>query len=116
LTVVIYQEQGGDYSSDETRIKIGNVVTNRVKSPNFPNTITEVVCAKNQWGNLSKTGLVLPSRASLPQEQEALQRAVDCAKRVLEGESLLPDNVVWAAEFARVEGVYEYVDGTYFCY
>lgn len=116
MAIIIYQEHGDNASSDETRIKIGNVVMNRVASEAFPNTIKEVALQSGQWGTLSITGIKWADRASNPEEEEAVQRAYDCAKRVLEGETPLPENVVWAAEFKQGNGTYEYVDGTYFCY
>lgn len=116
MAIIIYQEHGGNASSDETRIKIGNVVMNRVASDAFPDTIKEVALQSGQWGTLSITEIKWADRASQPEEAEAVQRAYDCAKRVLEGETLLPENVIWAAEFKQGKGTSEYVDGTYFCY
>lgn len=116
MAIIIYQEHGGNASSDETRIKIGNVVMNRVTSDAFPDTIKEVALQSGQWGTLSITGIKWADRASKPEEAEAVQRAYDCAKRVLEGKTLLPENVIWAAEFKQGKDTSEYVDGTYFCY
>lgn len=116
MAIIIYQEHGDNASSNETRIKIGNVVMNRVASDEFPDTIKEVALQSGQWGTLSITEIKWADRASQPEEAEAVQRAYDCAKRVLEGEILLPENVTWAAEFKQGKGTSEYVDGTYFCY
>lgn len=115
LALVIYQEAGGDACSDETRLMVGNVVMNRVASDRFPDTIEEVLLQERQYGRLHWTGLVWPERASKPEEAHAVQRAYDCAERVLEGERLLPDDVIWQAEFKQGTEVVAEQDGMYFC-
>lgn len=116
LAIIIYQEAGGDMCSDETRMMVGNVFLNRVDSPLFPDTFEEVATGKWQYGRLYETGIKWPDRASLPQEQAAVQRAYDTAERLLEGERVLPKNVIWQAEFTQGDGVYCESDGLYFCY
>lgn len=113
MAVVIYQEAGGDSCSDSTRIAIGNVVLNRKNSPDFPNTILDVCTDEAQWGRLHWTGMVFPSRAFTEEEAHAVSRAYDCARRVLDGEKVLEDDVIWAAEFEQGETVL-HQDGFYF--
>jgi hypothetical protein len=114
LALVIYQEAGGDACSDETRLMVGNVVLNRVADERFPDTIEEVLLQERQYGRLHWTGLVWPERASKSVEAHAVQRAYDCAERVLNGERLLPEDVIFQAEFVQGEIVAEQ-DGFYFC-
>ena len=116
LAIIIYQEAGGDACSDDTRLKVGNVFLNRVTSSYFPDTFVEVATAKRQYGSLYWTGIKWPSRADNAVERHAVQRAYDIAKRLLEGERVLPENVIWQAEFEQGDGVYCYQDGIYFCY
>lgn len=115
LALVIYQEAGGDACSDETRLMVGNVVLNRVADDRFPDTIEEVLLQERQYGRLHWTGLVWPERASQSVEAHAVQRAYDCAERVLNGERLLPDDVIWQAEFKQGTEVVAQQDGFYFC-
>ena len=115
LALVIYQEAGGDACSDETRLMVGNVVLNRVADDRFPDSIEEVLLQERQYGRLHWTGLVWPERASQSVEAHAVQRAYDCAKRVLEGELLLPEDVIWQAEFQQGTEVVAQQDGFYFC-
>lgn len=115
LALVIYQEAGGDACSDETRLMVGNVVLNRVADERFPDSIEEVLLQERQYGRLHWTGLVWADRASKPEEAHAVQRAYDCAKRVLEGERLLPEDVIWQAEFKQGTEVVAEQDGFYFC-
>lgn len=115
LAMVIYQEAGGDACSDETRIMVGNVVMNRVASDLYPDTIEEVLSQKGQYGRLYWTGLVWPERASQEVEAHAVERAYQCARRVLDGEKLLPEDVIWQAEFEQGSEVVAHQDGLYFC-
>lgn len=116
LALIIYQEAGGDACSDDTRLKVGNVFLNRVSSSLFPDTFYEVATQERQYGSLFWTGIKWPDRHTEPGEQHAVERAYKIAERLLLGERVLPDNVIWQAEFPQGDGIYCYQDGTYFCY
>lgn len=115
LALVIYQEAGADTCSDTTRMMVGNVVLNRVEDKYFPDTIAEVLTQRAQYGRLHWTGLVWADRASQEAEAHAVQRAYDCARRLLEGERVLPVEVVYQAEFEQGNETVAYSDGMYFC-
>lgn len=116
LSIIIYQEAGGNECSDDTRFKVGSVFLNRVASPLFPDTFEEVATGHKQYGTLYKTGIKWPDRASKEQEEYAIQRAKDIAEDLLIGGPILPPDVIWQAEFTQGDGVYCYQDGMYFCY
>lgn len=113
MAIVIYQESGSDSISDETRIMVGNVVLNRVADERFPDTIYDVLTQRSQYGRFHWTGIVWPEQAE--HEPEAVERAYDCARRVLEGEKILPDTAVWQAEFIQGNMIEVFQDGIYFC-
>ena len=115
LACTIYVEAGGDACSDETRMMVGNVVLNRVAHPDFPNTIEEVLLQPMQYNTFSWDGIVWPDRAAYEDEQEAVQRAYDIARRLLEGERVLDSDVIWQAEFFQGTELVVYQDGMYFC-
>lgn len=115
LALAIYQEAGGDACSDETRMMVGTVVMNRVADKYFPDSIAEVLTQRAQYGRLHWTGLVWPERASKAAEAHAVQRAYDCAARILSGERTLPEDVVYQAEFEQGSETVAYSDGMYFC-
>ena len=114
MALVIYQEAGGDACSDDTRLKVGTVVMNRVADGRFPDTIEEVLTQKRQYGRLHWTGLVWPERADKPGEAHAVARAYECAARILSGERYLPEDVIFQSENIMGEIVAEQ-DGFYFC-
>jgi hypothetical protein len=116
MAAAIYNEAGGDMCSDETRLLVGYVILNRVNSPGFPNTIREVLEAKGQYGKFYWTGVKFADRSSKPEEQHAVERAYEIAKRVLSEPSTIPETVVFQAEFEQGTGVYKYQDGIYFCH
>lgn len=115
LALVIYQEAGADTCSDDTRLKVGSVVMNRVADDRFPASIYEVITEEAQYGRLHWTGPVWPERASTELEAHAVERAYDCAERILQGERFLPEDVVWQAEFVQGTEIVSHQDGFYFC-
>lgn len=115
LALVIYQEAGSDACSDDTRLKIGEVVMNRVADCRFPDSVREVVLQRAQYGRLYWTGPVWPERANKEEEVHAVVRAYDCAKKVLNGYRSLPTDTVFQAEFEQGDETVAHQDGIYFC-
>ena len=118
LACVIYQEAGGDTCCDMCRRRVADVVLNRVKDPRFKGTTIEEILIDGdpapQWGLYSVTGVVWPDKASLPEEQHAVERAYRSAREVLEGQhSDLTSEYIWCAEFSQGTDVIE-CDGIYF--
>jgi len=106
LAHLINGEAGADWCSDTTRYYVGSVVLNRVNHSEFPDTIYGVIFQSGQYactwdGNYDRT----PS-----------QRCYEIAKDLLENGSWLPNNVVFQANFSQGSGVYDCIDGVYFCY
>lgn len=116
LAIIVYQEAGGDSSSDDTRRLVAQVFLNRVNDPRFPDSFYEVATAKRQYGRLYWTGIVWPDRASLQAEANAVRRAYRIAQEVLESdEPICPEGVIFQAEFVQGE-IYAEQDGMYFCF
>ena len=92
-----------------------HVVLNRIADERFPDTMEEVLLQPRQYNTFSWTGIQWPARASTEPEAEAVARAYDCARRLLEGERVLDADVVWQAEFFQGSEVVSYQDGIYFC-
>ena len=115
LAIVIYQEAGGDNFSDDTRLKVGTVVMNRVADPRFPDDLHGVLTQKSQYGLLHWTGVVWADRANNPGEEHAVKRAYKCAEQILMGYRSFGEDVIWQAEFAQGSEIVAYQDGTYFC-
>lgn len=118
LACVIYQEAGGDTCCDMCRRRVADVVLNRVNDPRFKGTTIEEILIDGdpapQWGLYSVTGVVWPDKASLPEEQHAVERAYRIAREVLEGQhSDLTSEYIWCAEFLQGTDVIE-CDGIYF--
>ena len=118
LACVIYQEAGGDTCCDMCRRRVADVVLNRVKDPRFKGTTIEEILIDGdpapQWGLYSVTGVVWPDKASLPEEQHAVERAYRIAREVLDGQhSDLTSDYIWCAEFSQGTDVIE-CDGIYF--
>lgn len=116
LALVIYQEAGGDACSNNTRQMVGEVVLNRVADSRFPDTMEEVLTQKQQYGRLYWTGIVWPERAIHEGEAHAVERAYEIAKKLLTStDRLLPDDVIFQAEFKQGTETVAESDGFYFC-
>lgn len=112
LSKIIYAEAGSEWLSDEWKMCVGEVVLNRAASPEFPNTIKEVLEQPGQYygANSRYFNNLLPN-----------ERCVACAMRLLNGERLLEPSVVFQANFAQGGGTHtavydKYLGWTYFCY
>lgn len=114
LALVIYQEAGGDNYSDDTRLKVGTVVMNRVADKRFPDTIFDVILQRGQYGRLYWTGPTWPSRRWDPLEAHAVERAYTIAERIMNGERALPKDVVYQSEYIQGE-IVVHQGGFYFC-
>lgn len=101
---IINAEAGG--GSDLEQLLVGNVVMNRVKSKQFPNSIREVIYQPGQYSPTWNGAI----------DKIPTKRAYKNAKRILNGERFCPDNVIWQAMFVQGKGIYKEINGTYFCY
>lgn len=112
ISKIIYAEAGSEWLSDEWKMCVGEVVLNRVASPEFPNTIKEVLEQPGQYYGANSRYF----KSLLPSE-----RCVRCAIRLLNGERLLEPSVVFQANFTQGGGTHKacydkYLGWTYFCY
>jgi len=110
LAQVIDAMAGSDWLTDDFRMCVGEVVLNRVASPEFPNTIHDVVYQRGQYTvvNTARFAALLPRR-----------ECVDCALRLLQGERHMVAAVVYQADCLQGELFTMFPDrqlgSTYFC-
>ena len=116
LAIIIYQEAGGDRYTNDIRRMVGSVFLNRVNSYLFPNTFEEVATQRKQYGTLYLTGIKWPDRANSIDEIHAVKRAYAIADELLISGSILPDDVIYQAEFEQGSGVYDHLEDIYFCF
>ncbi len=94
------------------QVAVAAVVVNRVNSPYFPNTVRDVVAAPAQYTTLYLTGF-----------EQTTRQCYEAAKKALDGESGVPEDVIWQAEFIQGREVWWQSDvdtgwfksTTYFC-
>lgn len=112
LAQVIHTEAGSEWLPDEWRMAVGEVVLNRVASPEFPNTLEGVVYQPYQYSaaNRDYFSRLVP-----------FEWCADAAYRLLCGERVLNEpSVVFQSEYLQGGGVYRRMDDshngtTYFC-
>lgn len=110
LARVIDAMAGSDWLSDDFRMCVGEVVLNRVASPEFPDTLYKVVYQRGQYTvvNAARFSTLIPRR-----------ECVDCALRLLQGERHMVPAVVYQGEALQGELFTMFPDRrlgtTYFC-
>lgn len=113
LSRLIYAEAGSDWLDEHWKMAVGEVVLNRVASPEFPDTLREVVTQPGQYYGPTEWYLdwLYPDRAS-----------VVAAMKLLSGERVLNEPaVVFQANGTQGSGVFlelrdEYLGSTFLCY
>lgn len=111
LSHIISAEAGN--CSDTMMLYVGSVVLNRVQDERFPDSIEEVVFQNNP--------VQYSPTVNGTYWNEPTEGAVEAAKTLLEGGSVIDSSVVWQAEFPQGQGTYDTIEspwGTvmYFCY
>ena len=97
LAKIIQAEAGSSWLSDEWKMRVGEVVLNRVASPEFPDSIHDVIFQRGQYAGVNSNWF----RNLLPSE-----RSAHAALRVLRGERLMVPSVVFQANFTQGSGTH----------
>lgn len=84
----------------------GSVMLNRVKSSIYPNSLYSVIYQKGQYA-ITWTGLI---------NRPAPESARRIAKDLLQNGPVLPENVLFQAQFTQGNGTYAKIGNTYYCY
>lgn len=105
LAHLIYSEVGDD--GEEAMYYAGSVVLNRMKNHEYPDDLYSVIYQKGQYEVTWNGGLY---------KEEPSDIAYEVAADLLEEGSILPEGVVYQAEFKQGSGTFEIIGDTYFCY
>lgn len=112
LSRIVDAEAGSSWLTEEQRLLVASVVINRVNSPEFPDTIHDVIYQKKQYAPAEKDWFndLTPSKSS-----------VMAAYTILTEGSIAPIDVVYQANFKQGSGIYKSIHDdklgtTYFCY
>lgn len=112
VSKIMTAEAGSYWLSDEWKMAVGEVLLNRVASPEFPNTIEEC---------LYQSGQYYPKSSSYFKKLLPWERETRLAWRLLEGERHLESSVVFQANFTQGSGTFKsfydrHLGWSYFCY
>lgn len=112
LSKLIHFISGNEQLTDEWRMCTGEVVMNRVASPEFPDSIEEVVFQEGQYAGVDSDYF----KYSLTPSEEC----IDAALRLLKGERLMEPHVVFQASEPQggelYRSFYDYeVGNVFFC-
>ena len=98
LAKLIEHEAGGSGIDLEWRMCVGEVVLNRVASPEFPDSIEEVIFQPGQYAGVDSVSF----RDLLDPDETS----VEAALRLLQGDRLMVPEVVFQANFRQGGGEY----------
>lgn len=112
LSKIIYAEAGSSWLSDEHQRLVGSVVLNRMVSPEFPDTMQEV---------LEQPGQYYPAGSDYFANLVPDRRAATNALYLLEHGSIAPSGVVFQSNYVLGSGIYieiadEHLGSSYFCW
>lgn len=113
LAKIIHAEAGSEWLDEEWKMAVGEVVLNRVASPEFPDTMLEVLEQPGQYYGKGSSYF-----ASIRPSEESIA----AAKRLLEGERVINDpSVVFQSNYRLGSGVHTALHDpqlgyTYLCY
>lgn len=105
LAHLIYAEVGED--GEEAMYYAGSVVLNRMKNHEYPDDLYSVIYQKGQYEVTWNGGLY---------KEEPSDIAYEVAADLLEEGSILPEGVVYQAEFEQGSDTFRIIGDTYFCY
>ena len=110
LSRVIYSEAGSAWLDEEFRLCVGEVVLNRMQSPEFPDSMHDVVYQKGQYSGVNSAKF-----ANLKPGEDCVNTAV----KLLQGERRMVPAVVFQSDYVQGEIFSMYCDrslgNTYFC-
>lgn len=110
LSRLIYYEAGSDWLTDDFRMCVGEVVMNRVASPEYPDSIHDVIYQKGQYIAVNDPDFdsIVPGEA-----------CAGVALRLIQGERRMVESVVFQSNTIQGELFTVYSDrrlgSTYFC-
>ena len=113
LAKIIYAEAGSVWLPTDWKMSVGEVVLNRMASPEFPDTMREV---------LEQPGQYYGRGSSYFERLLPTAECVEAARRLLEGERVLSEpGVVFQSNYRLGSGVFlelrdRYLGSTYFCW
>jgi spore germination cell wall hydrolase CwlJ-like protein len=105
LAHLIYSEVGDE--GEESMWYAGSVVINRIQHHEYPNNLYDVVYQKGQYEVTWNGGLYKETPSDI---------AYEVAAELLNSGSILPEDVLYQAEFTQGSGVYDKIGNTYYCY
>ena len=106
LSHLISAEAGSDSCTYDLMLYTGSVVLNRIKHESFPDDLYSVIHQPGQYSCVNSGSI----------NKKPTERACLAAQELLENGSILPENVVFQAQFEQGDGVYIKEQNMYFCY
>lgn len=105
LARLIHCENSNEVDGEEACWKTGSVVINRINNASYPDTLEGVIYDKEQYDCTGKL-----------YKEEPTDIEYEVAAELLNSGSVIPDSVVFAAEFEQGSGEWSREGRTIYCY
>ena len=105
LARLIYSEVGSE--GEDSMYYAGSVVLNRMKDGDYPSELYDVIYQRGQYEVTWNGGLY---------KEQPSDIAYEVAADLLEEGSVIPDTVLYQAEFRQGSSTYEKIGNTYYCH
>ena len=105
LARIIHCENSNELDGEQACWNTGSVIINRINSPEYPNTLEGVLNQPGQYDCLK-----------MLYKEEPTDIEWEVAAELLNSGSILPKEVVYAAEFEQGSSTYEKIGNTYYCH
>lgn len=105
LARIIHCENSNELDGEEACWNTGSVIINRINSPEYPNTLEGVLNQPGQYDCLK-----------MLYKEEPTDIEWEVAAELLNSGSVLPKEVVYAAELEQGSSTYEKIGNTYYCH
>lgn len=105
LARVLHCENFNEVDGEEACWKTGSVIINRINSPNYPDTLEGVIYQEGQYDCLKNL-----------YKEEPTDIEWEVAAELLSTGGVIPEEVVYAAEFRQGSGVHDQEGRTIYCY
>lgn len=105
LARMIHCENSNEVDGEEACWKTGSVIINRINDHDYPNTLEGVLHQQEQYDCIN-----------MLYKEEPTDIEYEVAAELLQSGSIIPSNVVYAAEFYQGSGCYNEEGNTKYCY
>lgn len=111
LAHILHAENSNEIDGEEACWNTGAVILNRIYDPEYPDNLYDVLYQRGQYECTWNGTLYREEPTDIEWEV-----AASLLELLEKGENIIPEDIVYAAEFTQGSGVYDKIGRTYYCH